>query len=296
VTVEVVTFPERLAECVPDRQFCYLELLGETSPALDTSYGELAATTAGGGTTTRVFEYTWTIGHLGVWQHRSKARRRGAGSTASMPAFSPSPPSASSEFWANLKDPAAEVYVLFPQSGGWRAHELGATIKYLTPLPEEDSFLDRTARDVQLMEPLTSAVGQLANVAAPGVGSVVAGSARLVGALAQMKLGSVPQTDGFPWSVATAVKVWQRQTMAGVAWSIPKSMFEELGGRISGGVAVRFFPAREQATTAPSSQKIEPESRQVLAQAVVHSTQSVWAPGDRDDYIKLWIEPTLTPA
>lgn len=98
---------------------------------------------------------------------------------------------------------------MFPQSGGWRVHELGATLNYLTPLPEEETFLDRTARDLQLMQPLATSVGQLTNVAAPGVGSAVAGSARLVGALAQMTLDSVPQTDGFPWSVAKAVRIWQ---------------------------------------------------------------------------------------
>lgn len=94
LTLEVVSFPEQMAEWDPERDYFYLELVGETSPGLDSPYGELAAATgtaAGGGTTMRVFEYTWTIGHLGVSQHRCRRRHLGRGSTQGVPAFSQTP-------------------------------------------------------------------------------------------------------------------------------------------------------------------------------------------------------------
>jgi hypothetical protein len=301
MTVELASFPG-LCEWDPEQHYYYFELLGETSPVLDTSYGELAAGTgrpADGTVSTHVFEYAWTIGHLGVSQRRLRARR-GAGRKAERAqAFSPVPPSDSRTFWDNLGDLAAEIYIYFPQTGGWRVSELGATVKYLTPLPEEESFVDKAARDAELMQPVISAAGQLANVAAPGAGSVISGSAHIVGALAQMKLNSVPQTQGFPWSAAKTACVWNRETMTGVAWSLPKSMFEELGGRITGTLAVIFVPVREQNPEAASSEPVDPKPRQILARAVVHGSQSIPAPPDTDDspdrhdYLKLCITPTL---
>ena len=128
---------------------------------------------------------------------------------------------------------------------------------------------------------------------------MVSGSAHIVGALAQMKINSVPQTQGFPWSAARTACVWGKETITGVAWSLPKSMFEELGGRITGTLAVIFVPAREQNPDAASSEPVDPQPRQVLARAVVHGSESIPAPPDKDDspdrheYIKLWIAPML---
>jgi len=267
MTVEVVSSPGP-CEWDPKQDYFYFELLGETSPVLDTSQGELAAGTgkpADGTVSTHVFEYAWTIGHLGVSQRRLRAhhgaRRRKEGAQA----FSRIPPSESRTFWDNLRDLAAEIYIYFPQTGGWRVSELGATVKYLTPLPEEETFVDKAAKDAELMQPVVSAVGQLANVAAPGAGSVVSGSAHIVGALAQMKLNSVPQTQGFPWSAAKTACVWKKETMTGVAWSLPKSMFEELGGRITGTLAVIFVPAREQNPDAASSESVGSASSHVTS-------------------------------
>ena len=297
MNVEAVSFPEDLKGWDPEQQPFYFELLGETTPVLDATQGELAAVsgTAGSGSGTRIFEYVWTIGHPGVSQHRPSTHRVGHGAAQAFEETETRTP----EFWHRLKDPAAEVHVYFPQAGNWRVSELGATVKYLSPLPEEESFLDKVAKDAQLMQPVATAVGQLANVAAPGVGSVVSGSARVVAALAQMKMNSVPQTAGFPWSVTKTVRrIRTKQTgrdeepMAGVAWSLPKSMFEELGGRISGSVAVVFVPVRTQIAASTQKEPGQPEPRHVVAHAVVRTEREpVWAPG-RDRYIELRLAPT----
>ena len=84
--------------------------------------------------------------------------------------------------------------------------------------------------------------------------------------------------------------------MAGVAWSLPKSMFEELGGRITGGVGVIFVPARQQNPDAASSNPVDPKPKQVLARAVLYSAEPTPAPPDQHagkDYLKLWIAPKL---
>ena len=357
MTVEVVSSPPDLATWDPSQMKFYFELLGETSPVLDTSHRELATTN--GASPPRIYEYSWTIGHPGISQHRGEAmaeavsprQRRGGfrhvrDRDDHTQAFADLP-----GVWGRLEDPAAHIYIYFPTSGNWRVKEVGTTVKYLTPLPNDDGFLDRAAKDLQLMQPLFAGVSSLANAAAPGSGSVVSGSAHVLEAMAQMKVNSIPQSAGFPWSVATAVlrvrnaggqgrgdgdgepsaaggddgqkggePTSQQSTcevMAGVAWSLPKSMFEELGGRLSGGLAVVFEPVAVQSGKRVSEEDPEPEPRHVLAHAAVHADRSYWAPaqseaGDRAgrttndedllpaprnprDFIQLLVHPTSGP-
>ncbi len=326
MSLKVVSWPEPLKTWKPTdpQQYFYFELVGETSPALDESQGELAATPkadAGGVTGTRVYEYVWTIGRLGVWQHRPETPHGLVHGSRGDEAFADIAPEVTlsgraEEFWGKLKDPAAHVYVYFPLAESWRVSELGATVKYLSPMPGDETFLDKTAKDVQALQPIVSAVGQLANVAAPGAGAVISSSARVIGALAQMKINSLPQTAGFPWAVAKTTFIWTRTEdgvekmtpMAGVAWSLPKTMFEELGGRICGGVAVIFVPVtaqQDQATTVEPQgtnaerhdTKPETPAPPILARAIVHGPNPIWSPPrDRDDgFIKLKITPAVPP-
>jgi hypothetical protein len=322
VSLKVVSFPEPLTTWDPAdaKQYFYFELVGEASPALDDSQGELAATPkadAGGVTGTRVYEYVWTIGRLGVWQHRPETphglAHRSQGDEAFSdiaPEVTPSVPA--TDFWGKLKDPAAHVYVYFPLAESWRVSELGATVKYLSPMPDDETFLDRTAKDVQALQPIVGAVGQLANVAAPGAGAVISSSARVIGALAQMKTNSLPQTAAFPWAVAKTTFIWTRKEggvekktpMAGVAWSLPKTMFEELGGRISGSVAVIFVPVTaqkdrgitvEQGTNQDT--KPEPPAPPILARAIIHGPDPIRSPPEDPDggFIKLQVAPAVPP-
>jgi hypothetical protein len=289
MSLKVVSWPESLKTWKPTdpQQYFYFELVGETCPAFDESQGELAATPkpdAGGVTGTRVYEYVWTIGRLGVWQHRPKTPQGLAHRSRGDEAFSDlapevTPSESAEKFWVELEDPAAHVYVYFPLAERWRVSELGATVKYLSPMPNDETFLDKTAKDVEALLPIVGAVGQLANVAAPGAGAVISSSARVIGALAQMKTNSLPQTAGFPWAVAKATFIWTRMEggeekktpMAGVAWSLPKTMFEELGGRISGSVAVIFVPVtaqQDQGTEAePQATEAEPQATEAEPQA-----------------------------
>lgn len=326
--LKVVSCPEPLEAWEPTEQPFYFEVVGETAPALDDSQGELAATPkagAGGVTGTRVYEYIWTIGRLGVWQHRPETPHGLAHRSQGDEAFSKlapevTPGEEAAEFWRKLEDPAAHVYVYFPLAESWRVSELGATVKYLSPMPDDETFLDKAAKDVQALQPIVGAVGQLANVAAPGAGAVISSSARVIGALAQMKINSLPQTAGFPWAVAKTTFIWTREEngvetktpMAGVVWSLPKTMFEELGGRISGSVAAIFVPVTAQqhqpTTVHPEGTeaehqdtKPEPPAAPILARAIVHGPDSIsiYSPpkgeDDEDRFIKLEITPAVPP-
>jgi hypothetical protein len=163
-------------------------------------------------------------------------------------------------------------------------------------MPDDEAFLARMAKDGEALQPIVGAVGQLANVAAPGAGAVISSSARVVGALAQMKINSLPQTAGFPWAVAKTTFVWataeEKTPMAGVAWSLPKTMFAELGGRISGSVAVIFVPVATQQDQATTVER--PGTKPILARAIVHGSEPLFSPPeDADDgFIKLEITPS----
>ncbi len=127
--IEVVSYPADLTHWDPTKTPFYLELFGDTSPVLDTHYGEVikpgpvdgAAQTVAAAP---IYEYWWTIGHPG---HAPETGHLWDAVWGEEP----------NNVWERLaprKGVAARVYLFFPRSGGWRIKELVATAKYLTPL------------------------------------------------------------------------------------------------------------------------------------------------------------------
>ena len=292
MTIESVSHPERLSDWNGDdpEQPYYLELFGEARPALDTAYAEVVPAGAGADApqtvaSAPVYEYWWTIGHPGHPEHRGGFLERAARPKS---------------LWQRLADPAARVYVYFPLGGGWRVKELIATVKYMSPVAHEQSFSEKAAKDWQTIQPLVQGASTLASaVGSAGVlaGGVANQSAKVLGGLAQLKLDSVPQVKGFEWS-ATKVTFGNKEhggVMQGVVWTLPKSMFAELGGRLTGGLAVSFLPdvqqpldATDVATTAPT-----PQAQHLLSHAVVYGPDAeYWAP-DKRSFIKLLVHPRV---
>jgi hypothetical protein len=277
MAIEVVSWPKDLRTWDEKEQRYYFELSGETRPQVDPRLAELL-----GGADSKeavpVYVYSWTIGHGGF---RQKPRR---------PLDRLRPPDG---FWNNLQDDpyAARVYVYFPVDCGWRVSELAATVNYMTPVDHQASFAERAAKDWQTLQPLVDDAAKLATSLVPA-GAAVSGSARMLGALAQMKINSVPQVGEFQWAAGKVTFGHPgRGVMAGVEWALPKSMFRELGGRLTGSLAVRFAPMRQQADVVGPE---EPDLRRghVLAHAVVHGPEGTpdWAPGP-SMFIELIVEP-----
>lgn len=137
---------------------------------------------------TPIYEYWWTIGHGG-----SKPEHRHLfGDRAKL------------DLWHRLEDVAARVYLYFPISGGWRVQELAASAKYLSPVQHQSDWTDRAAQEWQRMQPILAGAGQAASAlgAVPGVGTVAAGAAPILSAIAKLQVGSVPQgVKGFDWYV-----------------------------------------------------------------------------------------------
>jgi len=170
----------------------------------------------------------------------------------------------------------------------------------MSPVAREQSFLEKAAQDWQTVAPFVEGASKLAGAA--GTAGVIAGgaadkTAKLLDGIAQIKLGSVPQVKGFEWS-ATKVTFGSPKhggVMQGVVWTLPNSMFEELGGWLTGSLAVSFIPDNEQASDTVAPADPEPQRQAVLAHAVVYGPddQEYWAPEQRG-FIRLEVAPRLS--
>jgi hypothetical protein len=284
MTIESVSHPAPLSDWDardPGQPF-YLELYGETSPVLDTSFGTVISPAVDDAHPPATYEYWWTIGHPGHPHRRGGLLEKVLGPK---------------DLWERLDEPAARVYLYFPLGGGWRVKELAATVKYMTPVAHEQTFLEKAAEDWQVVQPFVEGASKLASAAgSAGViaGSVAGTSASLLGGLAQLKLDSVPQVKGFEWS-ATKVTFGNREhggVVQGVLWTLPKSMFAELGGRLTGTLAVSFIPEHQQQPGHVAADPPSLEQGSLLAHAVVYGPggDEHWAPEKRS-FIRLAIAP-----
>lgn len=303
MTIEVVSEPADLGTWEPRTNPFYIELFGETRPFVDTAFAELIPASASAdakpvsGASAPVYEYWWTLGHPGLprqeggflnWLHApSKDQDAQAAATSA------------TEFWTNLADPAALVYMFFPRDGGWRIKELVATVKYLDPVPEQRDFWTKAMQDWSALQPLVQDASSLAGALGPQVGVPVKGTVTTLNALAQLKLSSVPQGAGFDWSAGKVTFGHKDDAhpdragvMQGVVWRLPAKMFTELGGRLTGSLAVSFIPCGLQQNDGAPAQDATFEPRAILAHAAVHSKDGTahWMPSDRS-FIRLQIAP-----
>jgi len=238
--------------------------------------GSDAATT----NATPIYEYWWTIGHGG-----SKPEHRHLfGARAKL------------DLWHRLEDVAARVYLYFPISGGWRVQEFAASAKYLSPVQHQSEWTDKAAQEWQRMQPILAGAGQAASAlgVVPGVGTVAAGAAPILSAIAKLQVGSVPQgIKGFDWYVekVTVPAAHSHGVMQGVVWAIPKEMFELLGGRLTGSLAVSFIP-----TAATAEEEWQPQPLPLLAHAAVYAKgETCWVPA-QNQFVELLLSPKAPAA
>jgi hypothetical protein len=275
--IEEVSFPADLALWDSADNPFYLELFGETRPVVDMHYAELvpfgsseASTRAITTHPTPIYQYWWTIGHDGN-------------------------PQSYHDLWSQLSDDAAaRVYLFFPLDRGWRIKELAATVKYLLPFHEQLSLWSKAAQIFHHdVEPVAAGMGSLLETlkALPPV----AGAGALLEQIARLQVNSIPPVEGFTWSVrkvTTAVR--DHGVMQGVLWTLPKKMFTDLGGRLTGELALSFIPSQAQQGDAVAAHEPVLSQGSILAHAVVltHDHRSIWAPGE-GRFIALQIHPRI---
>ncbi|HEY8722229.1 MAG TPA: hypothetical protein VIL92_00045 [Gaiellaceae bacterium] len=93
---------------------------------------------------------------------------------------------------------------------------------------------------------------------------------------------------GFDWYVekVTVPAAHSHGVMQGVVWAIPKEMFELLGGRLTGRLAVSFIPA-----AAPGDEPGQPQPLPLLAHAAVYADgETSWVPA-QNQFVELLLSP-----
>jgi hypothetical protein len=273
--IEVVSYPPDLGVWDP-RGNPYLELYGETKPLLCMDRLETGA--ADSDQVQRVspfmavYEYFWTLGVSEDKQARPD-----------------------SHFFQG-NDPGAELWLLFPRTGGWRICEVAAAIRYLRPLPHKHNLMEKVNEFWKNTTPILTDVAQIAK-ALPIPGTEP--TATLLNMLAQLRITSLPPVEGFLWSVDKVTKCVGSEVMEGVHWMLPKTMFTELGGtRLTGSITVYFHPAHLQEDGVVLEHQSKFEQRPILARAVVHAEKGdQYVPAVEKDgnsevhYLKLGIRP-----
>jgi len=104
----------------------------------------------------------------------------------------------------------------------------------------------------------------------------------------------VPQgIKGFDWYVekVTVPAAAHHGVMQGVVWAIPKEMFELLGGRLTGSLALSFIPA-----AAADQPSWEARTLPMLAHAAVYADgQTSWVPA-QNRFVELPLSPRIPAA
>lgn len=285
--IEVKSWPSDLvawSEQPPgERTPFYLEFFGETEPLLDQSFAEVVPAKKGAPSQEQsapVYEYWWTIGHGGA-QLRTAWWRQLLGATG---------PTRSAEPWEDLEAIAARVYLYFPIAGGWRVKEQAASVNYLSPVREQNAWLAQIGKGLQAVQPAVGDAGALAGLV-PGGGT----ASKWMEAVAKLKISSVPQTGKFNWSVGKVTFGSSiHGPMQGVMWQLPRSLFQLIGGRLTGSLAVSFIqvPVQGEPTTPPKPMR-------ALAHAVLYHNNGAesWMPATAtgEGFVELEINPRTAP-
>ena len=127
--------------------------------------------------------------------------------------------------------------------------------------------MEKAAQGWQTIQPLVDGASKLASIAQPVAGAAATQSAKVLGAVAQLKLSSVPTIKGCEWS-AGKVAFGNNEhggVAQGVMWTVPPSMFEELGGRLTGSLAVTLIPDHRQGNGGVSTEPPDPQPQDLLA-------------------------------
>jgi hypothetical protein len=278
--IEVVSSPKDLSTWDSEEQPFYLEVFGDPSPVLDTDYAEIVPPGSDGVTSaasTPVYEYWWTIGHPG---HKRQHHHLLSGT-------------ADNSLWGNLAEEAAHIYLMFPLDAGWRVKEIVATVKYLSPVHNQESLSERAAAEWQHIQPLLADASSIASTlsAVPPAAPFAAGAAPILATLSRLQFGSVPTgKGGYDWYVEKVSTGYSkaRGVMQGVMWTLPRDMFEDLGSRITGSLAVSFVPNRRQ----DIDEEWEPRPGALRAHAVVFPKdgEPVWNPS-QSSFLEFHVTP-----
>ena len=277
--LQVVSHPVNLSDWDPNliTQPFYFELYGETKPAITMDFAEVlpvgqSESAFQNTSPLSIYEYSWTIGH--------------------------SEDKPLNFIWSGLQEPAAKVFLYFPISRGWRVREFVATVKYLTPVPDQEKWLEKVS---QLSKDVSPFVSDMSSILRLVPGGPFPEIASILSIIAKLQINSVPRVKGFEWSVKKVTHQSEYGVMQGIEWTIPKELFQLLGTRLTGSVAVCFIPSVNQKNYNIFDEQQENLFQQgtILARAEIHGPDKekpFYVPPDQEcqekEFVKLQIAPT----
>jgi hypothetical protein len=292
----------------------FLELWGETNPQVSVDYG-VVYKSKGDQPNAPVYEYFWTLGtietllsdELSGQQEDSEDQQSSNNHGKRFPhwTFRHQTPDNTHLAWGRLPlDARAEVYLLFPRENKWRVHEIAASVKYLSPAPRD--LAQEVEKDLTAFQPILSLAGTAASaIGAVGGGPIAAATGRALNTMAKMRLGSVPQTRQFSWSVTKLTtrvspdtngasedpsrEILSGEVMDGVVWSLPTSMLKELGNRVTGSAAVVLIPA----TDSSPSQALDIGTLKAFAVLPQSKDKGQRVPGAEGKMVTLTVHPHM---
>ncbi|MCH6472591.1 hypothetical protein [Sinomonas terrae] len=276
--IEMNRHPVDLTNWDKEEDPFYFEIYGETEPLVSLAAAEVLPPPNEVDKGGRTYEYWWTLGHTGsapehhhLWPER--------------PSDEP--------IWKHLEDTAARVYLYFPVEKGWRINEITSSVKYLSPVANQAAWTEKAAAEWSKLQPVVNGAATIASGlgVVPVVGPAAALAAPALAALAKLQIGSVPpDVKGFEWSAGKVTFASKEHgLMQGVMWTLPRQMFELLGGRLTGSVAVTFIPAQMQSRGGSEGANLQPAP--VLGHAVVYADgRQRWSPGS-NHFVELMLSP-----
>ena len=270
--------PELPQKWDTDKYPFYLELFGETQPLIDVNYAEVLP--AGSAdeipqnvTSVPIYQYWWTLGHA--------EDLHAAEDSALMHLFS------------HEQDESATsviVSLYFPISGGWRIKELLPTVRDLKPFHEQLSMWQEAGKIWNDIAPLFTGVATLPlRVINPLTMIPLA----LLPSFSKLHINTVQPHKDFAWSVDKVSCQSKYGLMQGVKWNIPKKMFQKLGGRLTGSLAVCFIPSQVQRSIEDIQGKEVYLTQPILAHAVLNRSHHhpIYLPS-QSEFVELHIAPS----
>jgi len=273
--IEIVSYPPDLSKWDSHKEPFYLELYGETKPIIDLCFAQVLP--AGSieeapqnASMTSIYQYWWTIGH---------AEDLHAVEDSPLERLHSQHPEAT----------AVSVYLYFPVSGGWRVKEIVPTVRYLKPMHEQAHMWEQVSSIWNEAAPIAAGVTMLSKV----IPTPVSAFFLALSMVTKLHINTVPPTEGFRWSVNKVTGHSEFGLTQGVRWSIPKKMFRELGGRLTGSLAISFIPSQSQQQQTDFDRQPIFRPQPILARAVVHCPdEPIFLPGpDYKQCIQLSIAP-----
>lgn len=164
-------------------------------------------------------------------------------------------------------------------------------MKYLSPAHEQESLGAKAAEEWKALSPLFQDASAIAGKLSLPAGGALKTAAGWLDTIAKLKLNSLPQAKGYGWSVAKVTEKIGDEVVQGIVWQLPRKVLTQLGGRLTGSVAVSFIPTTDlEQQTPPVPQYGQGTIR---CQAVVRTEEGgrYLAPPDKKSHLELRISP-----